>query len=179
MADLLKAPHEIWHKDIDTETCTNKDTPPMKHTAFFDIETNGIEDWATLSDLKTVHSMVVIDPQGTHRYREHNIQEGLDRLAKAESIVGHNAIGFDAPALWKLYGFKHPNVMDSAVLARVTYPDVGNEIDDKREDLPKEIRGSHSLKAWGKRIGVYKDDHGETEDWSQWSPEMEEYCGRT
>ena len=144
-------------------------------TAFFDIETNAIEDWATLSDLEVVHSLVVIDQEGTHCYREDTIQEGLAQLKKADRIVGHNAIGFDAPALWKLFGFTHPDVMDSAVLARVTYPDLRND-DFKRENFPKELIGSHSLKAWGKRIGVLKDDHGETEDWSQWSQEMEDYC---
>ena len=40
---------------------------------------------------------------------------------------------------------------------------------------PTDIK-SHSLKAWGQRLGVHKDSHGETEDWSQWSPELEAYC---
>jgi hypothetical protein len=52
----------------------------MKTTAYFDIETNGIEDWATLSDLEALHCLVVIDPQGTHRYRSDNLLEGLKRL---------------------------------------------------------------------------------------------------
>ena len=37
----------------------------MKTTAFFDIETNAINDWSRLSDLETIHSMVVIDPNGS------------------------------------------------------------------------------------------------------------------
>ena len=59
----------------------------MKTTAYFDIETNGIEDWSTLSDLKDLHCLVVIDDHGTGRYRADNIQEGLDRLKKSINIV--------------------------------------------------------------------------------------------
>ncbi len=147
----------------------------MKTIAYFDIETNGITDWSTLSDLKDLHCLVVIDQNGTGAYRADNIQEGLDRLSAADHIVGHNSIGFDAIALWKLYGYRHAGVLDSAVIARLMFPDIRND-DFKREDFPKELIGSHSLKAWGYRIGNNKSDHGETEDWSQWSQEMEDYC---
>ena len=147
----------------------------MKTIAYFDIETNGITDWSTLSDLKDLHCLVVIDQNGTGAYRADNIQEGLDRLSAADHIVGHNSIGFDAIALWKLYGYRHAGVLDSAVIARLMYPDVRSD-DFKREGFPKQLIGSHSLKAWGYRIGNNKSDHGETEDWSTWSQEMEDYC---
>ena len=55
------------------------------------------------------------------------------------------------------------------------YPDVRSD-DFKRNYFPKQLIGSHSLKAWGYRIGNNKSDHGETEDWSTWSQEMEDYC---
>ena len=147
----------------------------MKTIAYFDIETNGITDWSTLSDLKDLHCLVVIDQHGTWAYRSNTIQEGLARLSDADHIVGHNSIGFDAIALWKLYGFRHTGVLDSAVIARLMYPDVRSD-DFKRNDFPKQLIGSHSLKAWGYRIGNNKSDHGETEDWSRWSQEMEDYC---
>ena len=147
----------------------------IHHYAFFDIETNAIEEWSTLSDLTTLHCLVVIDKEGTHRYRSHNIRDGLNQLSKADYIVGHNSIGFDAVALWKLYGYTHKGLLDSAVIARLMYPDVRND-DFKRPNFPKELIGSHSLKAWGIRLGNHKDDHGESEDWSQWSQEMEDYC---
>jgi hypothetical protein len=147
----------------------------MKTTAYFDIETNAITDWATLSDLETLHCLVVIDHQGTHRYRAENIQDGLKRLSAASTIIGHNGIDFDAIALWKLYGFRHPDVQDTKIMGRLLFPDLRND-DFKREGFPKELIGSHSLKAWGYRIGQHKDNHGETEDWSTWSQEMEDYC---
>jgi hypothetical protein len=70
----------------------------MKTIAYFDIETNGITDWSTLSDLKDLHCLVVIDQYGTWAYRSNTIQEGLARLSAADHIVGHNSIGFDAIA---------------------------------------------------------------------------------
>ena len=145
--------------------------------AYFDIETNGITDWSTLSDLKDLHSMVVIDPSGTYCYTADNYRDGLDRLSNNDAIVGHNSIGFDAVALFKLFGFTHPNVLDTAVIGRLMYPDVReDDFKFRKETLPKELIGSHSLKAWGYRIGNNKSDHGETEDWSKWSQEMEDYC---
>lgn len=147
----------------------------MIRIAYFDIETNGIEDWATLSDLEALHCLVVIDQKGVGRYRSDNIQDGLKHLSANDVIIGHNGIGFDAVALWKLYGYRHPNVQDTAVMGRLLFPDLRND-DFKRDGFPKELIGSHSLKAWGKRIGNNKDDHGETEDWSEWSQEMEDYC---
>ena len=41
---------------------------------------------------------------------EGDIQRGLDLLSTADEIIGHNIIGFDIPALFKLFGFGHPNV---------------------------------------------------------------------
>jgi DNA polymerase I-like protein with 3'-5' exonuclease and polymerase domains len=147
----------------------------MKTIAYFDIETNGITDWSTLSDLKDLHCLVVIDQNGTGAYRADSIQQGLDRLSQADYIVGHNSVGFDAVALWKLYDYRHTGVLDSAIIGRFMFPDIRND-DFKREGFPKELIGSHSLKAWGYRIGNNKGDHGETEDWSTWSQEMEDYC---
>ena len=149
----------------------------MNTIAFFDIETNGITDWSTLSDLKDLHSMVVIDQTGTYCYTADNYRDGLDRLSINDAIVGHNSIGFDSVALFKLFGFTHPNILDTAVIGRLMYPDVReDDFKYRKETLPKNLIGSHSLKAWGYRIGNNKSDHGETEDWSKWSQEMEDYC---
>lgn len=146
----------------------------MKH-ATFDIETNAINDWSTLSDLETVHCMVVKDSEGIHRYQNHNMSEGLTRLSSSDCLVAHNGIGFDLPALKKLYGFGHPRIIDTVVLARLCHPDLKNE-DYRRPNFRRNLIGSHSLEAWGERIGVHKDSHGKTEDWSKYSEEMEEYC---
>lgn len=147
----------------------------MTKIAFFDIETNAIEDWTTLSDLTTVHCLAIHDDTGTIAFSGDSVEMGLKRLASYDAIVGHNSIGFDYPALHKLFGFKHSMVLDTAVMTRCIFPDIRNQ-DFQRESHPKKLIGSHSLKAWGLRIGVFKDEHGETEDWSTCTPEMIEYC---
>ena len=43
-------------------------------------------------------------------------------------------------------------------------------------NMPTKLYGSHSLKAYGYRLGVYKGDFGETSDWKEWSQEMQDYC---
>ena len=142
---------------------------------WFDIETNGLTDWNKYTDLHTLHCMVVIDEDdNVFRYRANNIDEGLRHLERADMIIGHNSINFDYPALWKLFDFHHDNVWDTIVMSRCIYPDI--KADDFRAQRDKSIIGSHSLKAWGQRIGESKDSFGETTDWSEWSQEMEDYC---
>ena len=147
----------------------------MSSIAFFDIETNAIEDWTKLSDLKTVHCLAIHDNTGTYAFSGESVITGLERLKKYDAIVGHNSIGFDYPALYKMYGFQHQMVLDTALMARCIHPDIRTS-DFQRDGFEKELIGSHSLKAWGKRVGVLKDDHGETEDWTTCTPEMIEYC---
>ncbi len=147
----------------------------MNKIAFFDIETNAIEDWTNLSDLTTVHCLAIYSEGYTTVYSGEDIQKGLEVLSLHDSIIGHNSIGFDYPALRKMYGFTHPCVGDTAVMARCIAPDIRNQ-DHLREGFDKKLIGSHSLKAWGHRIGVLKDTHGETEDWSTFTPAMAEYC---
>ena len=100
------------------------DTKPITikymKTLFFDIETNKIEDWSNLSDLHTVHCLSIYDPTTPKMITYHGagIQNGLQELAKADRIVGHNVIGFDLPALSKLYGFHPPliRVLDTMLM---------------------------------------------------------------
>ena len=67
---------------------------------YFDIETNAINDWSTLSDIRVCHCMVIIDEDdNVYRYRSATMLEGLSHLLSFSAIVGHNAIGFDYPAL--------------------------------------------------------------------------------
>jgi DNA polymerase I-like protein with 3'-5' exonuclease and polymerase domains len=43
--------------------------------------------------------------------------------------------------------------------------------------LPRNLYGSHSLKAWGLRIGELKGDYGDQKGaWEAWSEEMDVYC---
>lgn len=152
-------------------------------TLFFDIETNAIEDWSNLSDLKTVHCLSIYDPTTPKMITYHGagIKNGLNELAKAERIVGHNVLGFDIPALGKMYSFHPPlvKVLDTMVMAKCIVPDVRND-DFLRNKFDKTLVGSHSLKAWGLRLDkLTKLSYGEEDGaFDEYNEEMRKYCER-
>ena len=146
-----------------------------------DIETNAIEDWTNLTDLHTIHCLCLYDThdQQIHRYntQKGDIEDGIEHLKQCDLLVAHNGIGFDYPALNKMYNLNHPNVYDTMIMARCIYPDIRNK-DFQREGFDKKLIGAHSLKAWGTRLNKHKGDFGEDTDWSEWSEEMEDYCAQ-
>ena len=152
-------------------------------TLFFDIETNAIEDWSNLSDLHTVHCLSIYDPTIPKMITYHGagIKNGLQELAKADRIVGHNVIGFDLPALSKMYSFRPPliRVLDTMVMAKCIVADVRND-DFLRKNFDKSLIGSHSLKAWGNRLDkLTKLAYGEEDGaFDSYNDEMRQYCER-
>ena len=147
---------------------------------YFDIETNAIDFWPTLEGLKDLHCISIYDPVAAkmHSFSSNadNLDEGVAMLNDAHNICGHNAINFDAPALRKLGYDITARVVDTKVMSQVIHPDLFTEDCRRGEEFPKNLRGRHSLKAWGLRLGNEKDDHGDTEDWTKWSQEMQDYC---
>ena len=154
----------------------------------FDIETDGF-----LEELTKIHCIVTFN---THDklYRRYNditgaasvgtIADGVKELAVSESICGHNIMEFDVPAIQKVYpDFKPKKVIDTLIISRLIWTNI-RDIDFRliaKNKLPeiykkKGLIGSHSLKAWGYRVGVLKDEFGDTADWSVWTPDMEDYC---
>ena len=148
----------------------------------FDIETDGLLDttkrfWCgwiydSYTDLYTGYT---------------DLDEFFEALNKygtsGYNIIGHNICKFDIPALKKLKGerfaFDVRDVcIDTLVLARLIYSnikdtDVGLMRSGK---LPKALYGSHSLKAYGYRMGELKGTYGEQEGaWGKFTPEMYEY----
>ena len=150
------------------------------HTIIIDIETNAITDWRELSDLKEIHCLVIRQGDEVRRYnsQENNIEEGLKEIELADVVVGHNVQGFDIPAIIKLYpDFKMQGCLrDTVILARLVHPDIRDEDFKRGDDFPRNLIGAHSLKSWGYRLGEHKGDFGETNDWSKWTIEMEDYC---
>jgi DNA polymerase I-like protein with 3'-5' exonuclease and polymerase domains len=114
-------------------------------------------------------------------YHGAGIQNGLQELAKADRIVGHNVIGFDLPALSKMYSFHPPliKVLDTMVMAKCIVADVRND-DFLRNNFDKSLIGSHSLKAWGHRINkLTKLTYGEEDGaFDEYNDEMRKYCER-
>lgn len=82
-------------------------------------------------------------------------------LAEASILIGHNIIGFDAPVLKKLWNLNTDihQLQDTLVMSRLLDPTLEN---------------GHSLRAWGKRLGNYKDDFTDFD--GGLTDEMVSYC---
>lgn len=87
---------------------------------------------------------------------------GLQQLIDSHDVVvGHNIIGFDGPVLSRVWGIKIPlsKVRDTLVMSRLWNP---------------QLEGGHSLRAWGERLGDFKDDFSAFDDGL--TQEMIDYC---
>ena len=103
------------------------------------------------------------------------IQEGLGILKEADKVVFHNGIKFDIPCIKKITGtnlWDYCEIDDTLIMSQLAYPNL-LIIDSNNRKLPPKLKGSHSLKAWGYRLGNYKDAY---EDWSKLTEEMVDYC---
>ena len=134
----------------------------------FDIETNGflhLCDKVHCIVLKNIDTGEILTPSN---------EDAIKLLEEAELIVGHNIIKFDIPVLEKLHSATfRGKIFDTLVGTRLVFADI-KESDFSKKDFPKDCIGKHSLKAWGNRIGEYKEQI-ET-DWQTFTPEMLEYC---
>ena len=136
----------------------------MKHqstkTIVFDIETNGL-----LLDVSMFYVGWAYCLESKKYEKFLDVNKMIDFLNTATTLVGHNIIGYDIPALNKL-GTKNVSkdikIIDTLILSRLAYYDA-------------DFSFSHSLNAYGQRLGFPKGDHS---DWTRYSPEMDEYCKR-
>jgi DNA polymerase I len=118
-----------------------------------DIETNLTHDtiWCCVTQWAGDTGCIV------HTEHDH-LQAVIDA---ADVVVGHNIIGFDGPVLSRVWGVTIPlsKVRDTLVMSRLWNP---------------QLDGGHSLRAWGERLGDYKDDFTDFD--SGLSDEMISYC---
>jgi len=160
-----------------------------------DLETNGL-----LDKLTTIHSLVLRDLEtgdlvlscAAASDGHPNIPDGLARINgdDVEGVWWHNGLGFDIPAIEKVYpSWRHgPTVRDSLITARMVWPtpdlrksDMAR-VEQKRLSLPTRLYGSHSLDAWGHRLGNWKGDYAAEmkekglDPWAAWNPAMQDYC---
>ena len=123
----------------------------------FDIETDDLK--ATL-----VHCIVAQDVETGEifKFPPTKLQEGYEFLTKADTLIGHNIIGFDIPMVEKFGGIDLSNkpIIDTLVLSRLFNP--------SRE-------GGHSLEKWGYKLGYHKINFT---DYLNYSTEMLDYCVR-
>lgn len=149
----------------------------MTVSLVFDIETDGLE----LEEITRIHTMTIYDytTDKYTRYDREDVVKGIRRLNEADEVIGHNIINFDNPVIKKLFPWYEPKrVIDTLVWSRLVFPDIADTDMSlvKRRILPSRLVGSHSLQAWGYRLGELKGDFHETTDWREWSQEMSDYC---
>lgn len=144
----------------------------------FDIETDGLYYEAT-----TVHCISIkIEDGPTTAYTSRPIEGSSGSIEDAlgilkahydHTLVGHNIINYDLPVLKKLYGFEHKGkLLDTLIISKLKYTNL-SLLDSNNKKLPPKLRGSHSLKAWGYRLGNNKEVY---EDWTKLTKEMVHYC---
>ena len=162
-----------------------------KRMKIFDIETDGF-----LEVLTVIHCAWIYDTD-TEKYTCYNgqnngqlsIEDFLIELSTGETLA-HFGNGFDYLAIEKLYpdwkteGRRY----DSVLLSQLIWTNL-SDLDFIRltkpsfKDFPRRLIGSHSLKAWGHRLGEFKGefnpkDTGHTWETIGWTQEMEDYCGQ-
>jgi len=88
------------------------------------------------------------------------VEDFKSLLSAYDKIVGHNFLAFDAPSIRTITGVSIPpsKIIDTLVVSRL---------------LNYNIRGGHSLDAWGQRLGVHKTAFSSFE---KLTDEMVEYC---
>ena len=125
----------------------------------FDIEANGFYYEASL-----IHCLVAkdIDTGTVYKFEPSKVEQGLKLLMSADVVIGHNVIGYDLAVIKKLYPWfdiPRERVIDTLVLSRLLYSNLSDK--DHADKVLKEgkLYGSHSLKAWGYRLGEYKGDY--------------------
>jgi DNA polymerase I len=143
----------------------------------FDLETDGL-----LDDVTKVHCLVTKDTETgeVKAYTGQDIELGIKYLAYSDKqLVGHNVIKYDIPVIQKLYPWftvTQDRVIDTLVLARLVYANIKEHDVNLMNSgkLPKKLYGSHSLEAWGNRLGNYKGDYAG--GWEVFTQEMLDYC---
>lgn len=140
----------------------------------FDIEANSLTP-------DIVHCIVArdVDTDEEYVFRPDQLEAGLELLAQADCLIGHNIMGYDLPALKNIFDFDYEGeVRDTLVMCRLIWSDVKNKDFTLYHagKLPPKMIGSHSLKAWGYRLGELKGEFGEQEDFDVFTEQMLEYC---
>ena len=130
-----------------------------------DLETDGLLDTMT-----TIHCAVAKDFKTgqVYSYGPEGVEDFI-YLINNQTVIGHNIISFDLPALQRFFHFETTMEIDTLVMSRLLNPDR-----ERPQGLPQRV-GPHSLEAWGMRLGFPKGDFKEFEEYSE---DMLEYCIR-
>lgn len=137
----------------------------------FDIETNGLlpahvdppfcMDRIHCLVIKCVHSGKILE--FVNNDQGNNIGDGVAVLSNARTLIGHNIIDFDIPAVQLIYPDFEPEarIVDTLVMVRMCFAD------QKEKDfrlaatgkLEGRLIGTMGLESWGQRLGLHKGDY--------------------
>jgi len=178
----------------------------------FDIETNGLlpEHVEPPFCMDRIHCLVIKDIhtektiEFVNNDEGNNLEEGVKILMDAKTIIGHNIIDFDIPAIALIYPYFVPEarIVDTLVMVRMCFADQ-KEKDFRLASTGKlagRLIGTQGLEGWGQRLGMHKGDYKKdrenelkdihkekgldaptTEElhhyvWGTWSQNMHDYC---
>lgn len=154
-------------------------------TVVWDIETNGLLREVSKIHCQSIRDVVTNENMSCTDNSDEYVPmlKGYETLKDADKIIGHNIVQYDAQVLKKLLPRKYwipvDKMVDTLILSRLIWPEIKQQdfILWRRGTLPGKLIGSHSLKAWGYRLGILKGDYGSQEDnaWDRWTPAMQEY----
>lgn len=155
----------------------------------FDIEANGLED------VSKIHCIVAKDINNSspdlYLRRFYNYHTNLadydfplfkvkDFFDNQKVLIGHNIIGYDNDLLERFFNIDLSDkiIVDTLIMSQTLNPDrklpakcppsVYNPVTGQNDKI-----GPHSLAAWGYRVGRYKPEHY---DWENFSPKMLVRC---
>lgn len=153
----------------------------MTTQLLFDLESTGL-----LRKGSTIHCIVMRDVNAPDEAQVFDHQpdraviQGVKQLERADTLIGHNIIGYDIPLLKEQFPDFDPQgeAVDTLVLSRLFYPHIADRDYERRPaGMPQRLYGRHSLEAWGYRLRCFKGDFGKHDgNWSVYTPEMLDYC---
>ncbi len=168
-------------------------------TLVYDLESDGL-----LDRLTRIHSLIIrhYETGDVYVFRrnktEDTIINGVRMLERAKVRVGHNVIAFDEEAIKLVYPDYNPQgkLRDTLPMVRMLFADQKDKDFRlwERNQLPGQLIGANTLKAWGYRVGLNKGDYADDKAaeakekgitdpdeiiqyvWGSWNQEMEDYC---
>ena len=155
----------------------------MKDIIVFDVETTAIPA-SGIQGIERIHCIAATNVS-TMEHHFADAASGYATIMKilknAHGIVAHNLLGFDLPVLKKFFPDWEPEgqLFDTLVMCRAMWHDVANKDFGRctKGTLPRRLLGSHSLEAYGYRMGILKGEYCKQENaWDHYSEEMAEYC---
>lgn len=135
----------------------------------FDIEADGLSEIVINKNINPEVSKVWcivakdIHTGKVYTFGKDAIEEGVEFLRSADTLIGHNIIMYDIPVLERFYGKIDALLIDTLVISKLMYPDFKNH----------PLKGN-SLECWGKHLGILKTDYKGGFD--NFSNDMQEYC---